>query len=177
MYRLSQAHSKVMVLQAFLEGIVEIEKAETQNLDKNQTCFPDEGNSCSQILRNLFLLLALYWIDEDGKDFLELGLISVDEVIQGNENRTNESFSLMSVRRALTELSSKYIRPHCLALVDAFDWSDMQLHHSALGSYEGNVYERLIKRSKEEPLNQLEPITTLFSNTNRDQQVFTQSNL
>ena len=190
-YRLSQAHSKVMILRAFLDGITDIENIENQNLDQNQTCFPDERNSCSKVLHDLFLLLALYWIDEDGKDFFELGLISnnnnnilssrtkEEKHIKGLENviHENKTLSLTAVRRAMTTLSSDCIRPYCLALVDAFDWSDMQLHHSALGSYDGNVYERLIKRSKDEPLNQFEPITKLFSNEKVDQKAFTHSNL
>lgn len=188
-YRLSQAHSKVMVLKSFLKGIIDVENTENQNLDQNQTCFPDEENSCSKVLRDLFLLLALYWVDEDGKDFLELGLLSNDAnalpskiqqfkseglVIKSHEN---EGLSLNAIRRVMTTLSSDCIRPYCLALVDAFDWSDMQLHHSALGSYDGNVYERLIKSSKENPLNHVEPITKLFSMENLDQKVFTHSNL
>lgn len=43
-------------------------------------------------------------------------------------------------------------RPEAVALVDGFDHSDFSLH-SALGRYDGNVYEELFKRAQNNPLN------------------------
>eukprot|EP00053_Salpingoeca_punica_P000510 m.29022 g.29022 ORF g.29022 m.29022 type:complete len:118 (+) comp10373_c0_seq1:2-355(+) len=46
----------------------------------------------------------------------------------------------------------KLIRPMAVVLVDAFDLSDHYLA-SALGRYDGNVYEALYKLAQREPLN------------------------
>ena len=44
-------------------------------------------------------------------------------------------------------------RPELVALVDAFEFSDWQLNNSAIGSFDGNVYERLVASTEQEPLN------------------------
>ena len=50
------------------------------------------------------------------------------------------------------------LRPDAVSLVDAFDWHDSVLN-SALGAYDGNVYERLTTWAKQAPLNQSEVST------------------
>ncbi|KFM75530.1 Peroxisomal acyl-coenzyme A oxidase 1, partial [Stegodyphus mimosarum] len=45
------------------------------------------------------------------------------------------------------------LRPNAVALVDAFDFHDMVLS-SALGCYDGNVYERLFEWAQKTPMNQ-----------------------
>lgn len=45
------------------------------------------------------------------------------------------------------------LRPNAVALVDAFDFHDMVLN-SALGCYDGNVYERLYEWAQKTPMNQ-----------------------
>ncbi|XP_054708090.1 peroxisomal acyl-coenzyme A oxidase 1-like [Uloborus diversus] len=45
------------------------------------------------------------------------------------------------------------LRPNAVALVDAFDFHDMVLS-SALGCYDGNVYERLYEWAQKTPMNQ-----------------------
>lgn len=47
------------------------------------------------------------------------------------------------------------LRPNAIGLVDGFGYSDNILS-SALGSYDGNVYERLLEAAKKSPLNQEE---------------------
>ena len=44
-------------------------------------------------------------------------------------------------------------RPEAVTLVDAFDYSDYNLN-SALGRYDGNVYEDLFERAQVSPLNE-----------------------
>ena len=44
-------------------------------------------------------------------------------------------------------------RPDAVSLVDAFDIHDLT-HGSVLGCYDGNVYERMLKSTENEPLNQ-----------------------
>lgn len=51
------------------------------------------------------------------------------------------------------ENSLKFFRTSALGLVDGFDYSDTILG-STLGSYDGNVYERLFEAAKKSPLNQ-----------------------
>lgn len=59
------------------------------------------------------------------------------------------------------ELSLKQLRPNIIALVDGFDLHDRVLD-STLGSYDGNVYERIFDNAKKNPLNQ-EPVNSSFT--------------
>lgn len=53
------------------------------------------------------------------------------------------------------------IRPNAVGIVDGFDIRDKILS-SALGAYDGNVYERLFLEAKKSPLNQ-DPIPKAFN--------------
>ena len=52
------------------------------------------------------------------------------------------------------------LRPNAVALVDAFDIHDRILD-SALGVYDGNVYEKMFEAAKKSPLNS-EPVNESF---------------
>lgn len=52
------------------------------------------------------------------------------------------------------------IRPNAVGLVDSFDIHD-DILGSALGVYDGNVYERLLKEANKSPLNK-EPVNESF---------------
>jgi len=52
------------------------------------------------------------------------------------------------------------LRPNCVALVDAFDFTD-HLLGSVLGRYDGNVYENMIKWAASSPLNDTDVTNTL----------------
>ncbi|XP_050519552.1 probable peroxisomal acyl-coenzyme A oxidase 1 [Diabrotica virgifera virgifera] len=52
------------------------------------------------------------------------------------------------------------IRPNAVGIVDSFDFRDEVLA-SALGSYDGNVYERLLEEAQKSPLN-AEPVNKSF---------------
>lgn len=54
----------------------------------------------------------------------------------------------------------KQIRPNAVGLVDSFDIRD-EIIDSTLGSYDGNVYERLLEEAKKSPLNK-EPVNPSF---------------
>ncbi|XP_053690484.1 probable peroxisomal acyl-coenzyme A oxidase 1 [Sabethes cyaneus] len=60
----------------------------------------------------------------------------------------------------LYEATLVAIRPNAVGIVDAFDYPDFVLG-SALGAYDGNVYERLLEDAKKSPLNQ-EPVNKTF---------------
>lgn len=66
------------------------------------------------------------------------------------------SFSqLRLVRKEITKLL-KLLRPDAVALVDSFDFPDRVLC-SAIGKYDGNVYEHLFEAAKGSELNQVDP--------------------
>jgi hypothetical protein len=48
------------------------------------------------------------------------------------------------------------IRPDAVSFVDSFDIPDNALN-STLGSYDGNVYERLFEHARRSPLNKKDP--------------------
>lgn len=52
------------------------------------------------------------------------------------------------------------IRPNAVGFVDGFDIPDKVLS-SALGAYDGNVYERIFEEAQKSPLNQ-EPVNISF---------------
>lgn len=52
------------------------------------------------------------------------------------------------------------IRPNAVGFVDGFDIPDRVLN-SALGAYDGNVYERIFAEAQKSPLNQ-EPVNMSF---------------
>jgi len=62
--------------------------------------------------------------------------------------------------QSLLEESLKRIRPNAVGIVDSFDIRD-DILASALGVYDGNVYERLLEDAKKSPLNQV-PVNESF---------------
>lgn len=62
--------------------------------------------------------------------------------------------------QAKLEVVLAKIRPNAVGIVDGFDIPDGILC-SALGAYDGNVYERLFAEAQKSPLNQ-EPVNQSF---------------
>lgn len=60
----------------------------------------------------------------------------------------------MELRALQTRLEDvlKALRPDAVAICDGFDFHDRNLK-STLGSYDGNVYERIFEEAKKSPLN------------------------
>lgn len=58
------------------------------------------------------------------------------------------------------ELCLAEIRPNAVGIVDGFDIPDLILN-SALGAFDGNVYERLFAEAQKSPLNK-EPVNRSF---------------
>ena len=92
-----------------------------------------------KVMTNVCLLFALQNIAEDfgNFDFTRLQKSAIREAI-----------------RKLLDL----LRPDIVALCDSFEFPDNALN-SALGKYDGNVYEALYESSKNSPLNEKEPFT------------------
>lgn len=122
-YRVSVAHSLVLVVDCFASEVARHAAA---------------GNSgLAGVLGRLRDLFALFHIESQLGEFLEDGYLSgeqADWVRQG-------------VRAAMAEL-----RPDAVPIVDAFDFEDFQLH-SALGRYDGDVYNALYQAVQEDPMN------------------------
>lgn len=63
------------------------------------------------------------------------------------------------LREWQNELLAK-IRPNAVGVVDSFDIHD-EILGSALGAYDGRVYERLFEKANQSPLNN-EPVNVSF---------------
>ncbi|XP_060724645.1 peroxisomal acyl-coenzyme A oxidase 1 isoform X1 [Tachysurus vachellii] len=98
------------------------------------------NTSIYSVLSTLALLYALHGISNNSGDFLQAGLLTVPQLAQITQR----------IKTLMAE-----IRPNAVALVDAFDYRDDMLN-SALGRYDGNVYESMFDWAKKSPLNRTE---------------------
>ncbi|KAG7441254.1 peroxisomal oxidase [Guyanagaster necrorhizus] len=92
------------------------------------------------VLKGLFMLYLLSTVEGSLADFLTLNLIKGDQT--------------KSLRKAISKICRELL-PNAIGLTDAFGISDWELD-SALGVYDGRVYEALWARVQTEPLNQTE---------------------
>ncbi|XP_017889643.1 probable peroxisomal acyl-coenzyme A oxidase 1 [Ceratina calcarata] len=91
-----------------------------------------------KVLYQLCELYAVHWLLQKRGDFYQF------------YNMTKEDVLLLQSR--LEELLVA-IRPNAVGIVDSFDYRD-DILNSALGVYDGNVYERLYAEALKSPLNQ-----------------------
>ncbi|CAG5122876.1 unnamed protein product [Candidula unifasciata] len=96
--------------------------------------------SLSSVLIQLAQLYALHGITRNSGQFLKGGYMS-DHQLEMVENKLYELLAAL--------------RPNAVALVDAFEFPDGVLD-SALGRYDGNVYEELMEYAKRSKLNKTE---------------------
>jgi acyl-CoA oxidase len=129
MARASRAYSLFLLIQNFMEGILEEQQSAAV------------GPAEVKVLGDLAKLFALYWMENDLGEFFEDGYLTSK---QANWVRLNVSEYL------------DIIRPNAVALVDARDYSDFRLK-SALGRYDGNVYPHIMKAAMKDPLNAVDP--------------------
>ncbi|KAK0433149.1 peroxisomal oxidase [Armillaria borealis] len=92
------------------------------------------------VLKGLFMLYLLSTVEGSLTDFLTFDLI------KGGQTK--------SLRRAISKFCQELL-PNAIGLTDAFGFSDWELD-SALGVYDGRVYEALWARVQTEPLNRTE---------------------
>lgn len=101
-----------------------------------------EINSVSKELHAVLLqlceLYAIYWVLQRLGAFLRFSCL------------TNEDVPALQAR--LEELLAA-LRPNAVGIVDGFDIRD-EILSSALGAYDGNVYQRLFDEAMKSPLNQ-----------------------
>ncbi|XP_026577428.1 peroxisomal acyl-coenzyme A oxidase 2 [Pseudonaja textilis] len=94
-------------------------------------------SAIQRVLKNLCDLFALHGIFSNAGDFMQDAYFSTEQI-----DRVTETYlDLLAV-----------IRRDAVPLVDAFDFSDACLN-SALGSYDGHVYQRLYEWAKKSPTN------------------------
>lgn len=90
------------------------------------------------VLEQLCELYAVYWVLQRVGDFLRFSCMKAEDV--------------PIIQKRLEDLLA-LIRPNAVGLVDAFDIRD-EILGSALGAFDGNVYERLFAEAMKSPLNQ-----------------------
>ena len=49
--------------------------------------------------------------------------------------------------------SLSLLRPQAVSIVDAFDFTEIDLGNSTLGAYDGQIYKRLFEAAEKSPLN------------------------
>lgn len=128
LHKLSRAHSQTLVVSSFYDAVFTTPSAELSAFTQG-------------ILRDLFRLFSLYTMDVEAREFSASGAVSEEE--------------LNALPARILELMTEKIRPHAVKLVDAWSIPDYLLD-SALGRYDGQVYQDLFKRAhKENPLNKI----------------------
>lgn len=126
LHRLSRAHSESLLVSNFYTAVFET----TPN--------PPLNPATVNVMKALFRLFALFTLDASASEFLLSKALTVER--------------LQSVTPMIQELMMQ-VRPHAVRLVDAWSVPDYLLE-SALGSYDGDVYNRLYhKAHRENPLN------------------------
>ncbi|XP_065204921.1 probable peroxisomal acyl-coenzyme A oxidase 1 [Planococcus citri] len=103
------------------------------------------SESLLKVLRDLCELYSVYWLLNNLGDFLMYSNLKASDVPR-----------LQKWQEKL--LAS--IRPNAVGLVDSFDIHD-DILGSALGAYDGRVYERLFEEANKSPLN-AEPVNESF---------------
>ncbi|XP_026758677.2 probable peroxisomal acyl-coenzyme A oxidase 1 [Galleria mellonella] len=98
-----------------------------------------------QVLLQLVDLYVVYWALQRLGDLLRFTSISEKDIDE--------------LQRWYEDLLTK-LRPNAVGLVDAFDIRD-EILRSALGAYDGRVYERLMEAALRSPLN-AEPVNSSF---------------
>lgn len=130
MFRCSKAYSQFLILMNSIHGIEE-------EFNKGTTIGINEKN----VLYDLIQLFGMICIEQNLGEFLEDGYLLTNQVSYIRDN--------------ILYLLDK-IRPNCIGLIDARDFSDFKLK-STIGRYHGNVYEAILQSAKNDPLNSTEP--------------------
>ena len=135
-------------------------------LKKQGTSFEDAFNACALNLQMTAVSFAMYFMLRNFTDVLNaqtdpnialalgrvVSLFGLSEMLDGKQwTGLVDAVEASSVDQAVSELLDE-LRPDVIALVDAFDFPDSVLN-SSIGSFDGNVYERLFDAAFHAPLN------------------------
>ncbi|CAG9855181.1 unnamed protein product [Phyllotreta striolata] len=129
--RAAELHGRVIIVETFKNAV--------------EMARPKVSKELFAVLEQLLQLYAVSTAIRCSGDFLRF------TDIQGRDVEMLQSW--------LEELLT-LLRPNAVGIVDAFDFRDEVLS-SALGSYDGNVYERLLEEAQKSPLN-AEPVNKSF---------------
>jgi acyl-CoA oxidase len=124
--RISRAHCQFMLVRNFIVSLQtdeQLSKAENKPIQK--------------VLRMLASLFALHTMEKELAEFLVSGYLSSEQSVM--------------LKQIVIELLEQ-VRPEAVSLVDSFALPDYFLH-SALGRYDGKVYESMTNMVEREPLN------------------------
>lgn len=127
MWKLSTAHAQYITVKTFHAVL--------------STCVSKSMLSARthNVIHQLFRLHSLHILERESVDFMESGVCTIQQVRLVREKINSEIFAS--------------IRPHAIALVDAWKFPDWQLD-SSLGRYDGKVYDDMFHRASElNPLN------------------------
>ncbi|ODH38741.1 hypothetical protein ACO22_02214 [Paracoccidioides brasiliensis] len=125
-YRLSRTHSQSILVINFYNAL------------KNDANIPSEQTR--EVLWDLFRLFALSTMETESREFYSCGAVSNEDL----DAVTTRVFDLM-----------QRVRPHAVRLVDSWAIPDFLLN-SALGRYDGKVYEELFELAhRQNPLNEV----------------------
>lgn len=128
-WRLSTAFAQYLIVKNFYETL------------QDETTKSSLDSSTTTMLRSLFHLFALNYLQSHASEFFTSGASTVRQIQLA---RTKRTLSLL-----------KEIRPHAVKLVDAWKFPDWQLD-SSLGRHDGRVYEDMFHRASEvNPLNDI----------------------
>lgn len=120
----AEAHCRAFLVSRFIDWVKGKKDKNTKELH--------------QVIEQLSELYAVYWVLQRVGDFLRFSCLSSDDV--------------PNLQKRLEELLAE-IRVNAVGIVDGFDIRD-EILSSALGAWDGNVYERLFEEAMKSPLNQ-----------------------
>ncbi|CAG8665246.1 16109_t:CDS:2, partial [Dentiscutata heterogama] len=141
--RISRAHCQYILVQNF---ILTLQPQTSGSIDEKRRILHNSP-SLKTVLTSVCNLFALHTMEKDLSDFLESEYLSPKQAEM--------------LRVQVSELLNE-IRPNAVALVDAFNLPDYLLN-SALGRYDGKVYETMIEWASKEPLNGVTPDINPYS--------------
>ncbi|KAG2236440.1 acyl-CoA dehydrogenase/oxidase C-terminal [Thamnidium elegans] len=124
--RISKAHCQFMLVRNFVV-----------TLQNDPSLSTPQFKPIVNVLKTLAYLFALHTMEKELSEFLLSGYLSPEQ-------------SAMLKEQVISLLEQ--VRPQAVGLVDAFALPDYYLH-SALGRYDGRVYESMTKMAEAEPLN------------------------
>ncbi|KYR03091.1 acyl-CoA oxidase [Tieghemostelium lacteum] len=125
--RVSKAHCHFYIIDSFYQHIQSVVNVTNPN-----------EKEIHRVLWQLFNLYSLFLIDQNLMEFTQDGYFK------------NKDINYL--RQEIHKLF-KLLRPNAIGLVDSLGISDTALG-SAIGQYNGNVYETLLKWAKNQPFNQ-----------------------
>jgi acyl-CoA oxidase len=136
-YNVTVAHCQLVMVQNFILGI----RGEMPQPD-DEPVTPLSA-SAKEALMDLSNLFAMHTIHKQPGEFLTSGYLDPSQI------------ALLG--KAIMDTMEKKIRPNAIGFVDAFAFPDYLLN-SALGAFDGRVYERYTEMATREPLNRTEVV-------------------